>query len=67
MRWRVNEEWVPKQGDRRDRLVFAWKKTRVEGWWVWLEHYYVTEKYYEPASGMPGWWSEEKKSLATWV
>jgi hypothetical protein len=38
--------------------VFAWKKTRVGDYYVWLETYQLTEKYFVSAGGNQAWWSE---------
>jgi hypothetical protein len=38
--------------------VFAWKKTRVGDYCVWLETYQLTEKYFVSAGGNQAWWSE---------
>lgn len=43
MRWKIKSP--PKEGDRRQRRIFAWKKTLVGNYIVWLEQYYVEEEY----------------------
>ena len=58
MKWKVQEPKPPKNGDTRTRRVFAWKKTRVGDYCVWLETYQITEKYFVSAGGKHAWWSE---------
>jgi hypothetical protein len=58
MRWKIKTVVIPKNGEVRTRRVFAWKKTKVGQYMVWLEFYQVTEKFYQPVGGTPGWWSE---------
>jgi alkylated DNA repair dioxygenase AlkB len=43
MRWKLKSP--PKVVDTRTRLVFAWKKTLVDNYVVWLEQYQVYEEY----------------------
>lgn len=61
MRWRLDKE--PKNGDIRYRYVFAWKKTIVGQYVVWLETFVIEEKYYEPTGGNKGWWVETIRSI----
>lgn len=73
MRWK---DKPPTQiGDTRTRLVYAWKRTRVNNYVVWLEHYYVTEEYvnvsqedfmygYHPRPGTQ--WVETGRDVADW-
>ena len=65
MKWLVKERRF-KNGDLRDRKVFAWRKTKVGDYWVWLETYCVREKYFQPVGGNPGWWSEVEKIPLFW-
>jgi hypothetical protein len=58
MKWRVQEPKPLKKGDTRTRRVFAWKKTKVGDYCVWLETYQITEKYFISAGGNQAWWSE---------
>lgn len=58
MQWNREPEPVLKGGERRARRVFAWKRTPVGDKIVWLERYEVHERYFAPAGGGPGWWSE---------
>jgi hypothetical protein len=57
MRWKIKTVVIPKNGEVRTRRVFAWKKTKVGQYMVWLEFYQVTEKFFQPIGG-PGWWTE---------
>lgn len=66
MRWKYEPE-RPKNGDIRVKRVFAWKKTRIGNYIIWLETYQVTEKYFEPVGGNPGWWSEISKETLDWA
>jgi hypothetical protein len=66
MRWEAKDEKRPKNGDVRCRLVFACKRVRVGRFMVWIEFYEVWERYFEPASGNPGWWIETDKKLAVY-
>jgi len=43
MRWK--DKPPPQVGDTRERFVYAWKKTRVRDYTVWLETYVVYETY----------------------
>jgi hypothetical protein len=63
MRWRATKPKLPEGGDKRTRLVFAWKPKPVEDQVVWLESYEVHESYFSPRGGGPGWWSEDKTTL----
>lgn len=63
MRWKRKIEKPPEGGDRRTRRVFAWKKTPVRDYIVWLEFYEITEVYFQPAGGNPGWWSEVSRDI----
>ena len=58
MKWKVQEPKPPKNGEIRTRRVFAWKKTRVCDYCVWLKTYQITEKYFVSAGGNQAWWSE---------
>jgi len=64
MRWKHEADEQPKDGAKRSRFVFAWKKTRVGKFIVWLEMYEVHETYFQPASGAPGWWAETSRNTA---
>ena len=48
---------VPKHGEEFTCRQFAWRRTKVQGGWVWLEPYYLTVRFYQPVGGAPGWWS----------
>ena len=65
MKWKIKKP-EDKAGDLRDRKVFAWRKTKVGDYWVWLETYRIRERYFQPISGTPGWWSEVEKSPLFW-
>jgi hypothetical protein len=58
MKWKSSE---PKDGDKRTRRVFAWRKTKIGDYIVWLETYEIDEIFYEHISTTPGFWSEIKK------
>jgi hypothetical protein len=45
MRWQAKK--LPEQGDYRTRRVFAWTPTKVNDYIVWLEFYFIREKYTE--------------------
>lgn len=61
MRWNVKRETGPKDGETRTRYVFAWKPTVVDDEVVWLESYAIYERFFQPSSGAPGWWSESER------
>jgi len=63
VRWERKIDKQPEGGDRRTRRVFAWKKTPVKKYIVWLEFYLVTEVFFQPAGGNPGWWSEVDRDV----
>lgn len=44
MKWRIASS-DHKVGEKRKVLEFAWLPTQVEGFMVWLEHYWVVEEY----------------------
>jgi len=44
MKWKIDAE--PKAGDIRKLRVFAWRKTKVGDYWVWLETYQITELFF---------------------
>ncbi len=67
MKFKIKKTLPPKGGDKRTRRVFAWKKTRVGEYWVWLEHYEVHEVFFAPAGGNPGWWSEKERNILVWM
>jgi hypothetical protein len=66
MRWLAEKPPAPKSGDVRKRNVFAWKPARVGAMTVWLERFEVTERFFAPAGGNPGWWSETSRSAIDW-
>ena len=66
MKWKIKKQPNYKGGDLRDRTVFAWRKTKVGDYHVWLETYCVRERYFQPISGTPGWWSEIEKIPLFW-
>ena len=43
MRWKIKTP--PKEGDWRYRHKFAWFPTQVENYVVWLETFFVKERY----------------------
>lgn len=45
MRWKIKAP--PKQGDWRYRHKFAFFPTQVENYMVWLETFYIKERYIE--------------------
>jgi len=45
MRWKTARAPRPKEGDTRNRCVFAWMPVEIEGVAIWLEYYAVTERY----------------------
>ena len=57
MKWKIKKVEFPKAGDIRTRKVFAWKKTKVGNYWVWLESYQITERYFCNINGQ-SWWTE---------
>lgn len=63
MRWVEKKDATPKHGDIRYRYIFAWKKTRVKQFIVWLETYVIKEQFFEPSSGMSGWWTETERDI----
>ena len=65
MKWRIRKQEY-KNGDLRDRRVFAWRKTRVCEYRVWLETYVIREKYFQPVNGNTGWWAEIEKIPLFW-
>lgn len=66
MHWLTKEDRYPNDGETRDRLVFAWKPTKVGRHTVWLEWYEVRERFFQPANGNPGWWSETGRGVVGW-
>jgi len=62
MKWKADP--TPKVGDIRKWRVFAWRKTKVGDYWVWLETYQVTEEWcvHIPVDVWDGprrsWWCE---------
>jgi hypothetical protein len=68
MKWKT-ETTTPKVGDIRKRRVFAWSKTKVGDYWVWLETYQITEEWYvhvpiDPWDGFRGsWWLEISREV----
>jgi hypothetical protein len=67
MKFKIAKIDPPKRNDIRIRRIFAWKKTRVGDYEVWLESYQVTEKFFQPAGGNPGWWSETDRTVLEWM
>ena len=59
MKWKEKLK-TPFNGQVRHRKVFAWKKTMVGEYIVWLEFYGVEERYFLAANGT-GWWTQSKK------
>ena len=57
MRWKREAPAAPEHNEIRERRVFAWKPKEVGNEVVWLESYGVRERFFQPASGNPGWWS----------
>ena len=63
MRWKIKVDKPPTGGDRRTRKVFAWRRTPVRDYIVWLEFFTIEEIYFQPAGGNAGWWSELSRDL----
>lgn len=63
MRWKRKDEDNPEGGDRRTRRVFAWRRTPVRDYIVWLEYYLIEEVYFQPSGGNSGWWTEVSRDL----
>ena len=63
MKFKIKTITPPKHGEHRTRRVFAWRKTRVGDYWVWLETYEVHERFFQPVCGGPGWWSETSTNV----
>jgi hypothetical protein len=61
MRWVTPQAETPRGGDIRHIKRFAWRRTEVGRFTVWLEHYWIAERFFAPAGGGTGWWSEERK------
>jgi hypothetical protein len=66
MRWVTKRTDPPKGGDIRHIKKFAWKKTKVGRFTVWLEFYWITERFFQPASGSQGWWTETGRDLCNY-
>lgn len=66
MFWKDAPLTIPQNGETRQRLVFAWKPSKVDGGTVWLERYSVAERYFSPSGGGPGWWSETARQRGIW-
>lgn len=68
MKWSYQPPPVLTGGETRSRRVFAWKPTRIGQWVVWLEFYEVHERFFAPASGNPGRWTETSiNTLEAWL
>ena len=67
MKWKVQESKTPKNGETRTRRVFAWKKTRVGDYYVWLETYQITEKYFVSVGGNQAWWYEISRETLDYI
>lgn len=63
MKWKIKKEPILLGGEIRTRRVFAWHKTAVGDYWVWLQFYYVEERFFMPAGGGCGWWAEKRRYL----
>lgn len=61
MRWMIRQE--PTDGETRSRKKFAWLPTRIGKYTVWLEFYFVQERYCR-IPGCKGWWAYENSSVA---
>ena len=66
MKFKIKKVDAPKKGNTRTRRVFAWKKTTVGDYQVWLEHYEVHERFYKPVGSTPGWWFETSRNVLEW-
>jgi hypothetical protein len=66
MKFKIQKVDPSKHNNTRTRRVFAWKKTKVGDYHVWLEHYEVHERFYAPVGGNPGWWSETSRNVLEW-
>lgn len=67
MKWKAQEPKTYKNGDIRQRRVFAWRKTRVGDYFVWFETYQITEKYFVSVGGNQAWWSEVSRETLEYV
>ena len=65
MKWKIKKNTL-KDGDVRYRKVFAWKKTKVGDYWVWLETYEITERFFQSVGGNQSWWTEIKREPLFW-
>lgn len=65
MKWRIKKAAPLKRGETRLRRIFAWRKMAVGDYWIWLQFYYVEEKYFMPVGGGAGWWSEIRRYVPT--
>jgi hypothetical protein len=59
MKWKEKVE-IPFTGQVRHRRVFAWKRTKVGDYIVWLEFYGIEERFFMSVTGN-GWWTQTKK------
>ena len=67
MKWKITNKELPKNGATRTIRRFAWRRTRVGNYIVWLERYKIEERYFQPASGNPGWWHEIERRRLVWM
>lgn len=66
MRWKTTKPPLPKHNDTRITYPYAWKRTKIRDYIVWLEKYQKVERFYQPASGTPGWWHICELNLLKW-
>ncbi len=64
MKWRHTKPTSPGHDELRVTCKFAWLPVTINEYTVWLEYYFVTERFYQPMSGSPGWWRIVKTEFA---
>lgn len=58
MRWKTKPPQPPQHNNIRRLRKFAWSPIVLFDYTLWLESYIVVERFYQPKSGLPGWWKE---------
>ena len=58
MRWITKTEQEPNRGDHRVARCFAWRRTQIGDYTIWLEWYEVHERVLTPVGGAPASWCE---------
>jgi hypothetical protein len=66
MKWKTRPLPLPKDGDVRNRLRFAWVPTDIKGTTVWLERFEVREIYRVFSSPEYRAWIEADRSIPVW-